>query len=241
MNNSSAGSGLSVVAGGNPGNGSNKLLSLKDGGSNEKFTVLDNGNVGIGTTTPTSNLTVNGATNSAVEIQYAGTSKGYLWWDYATNGGILGVGPGTSNTSIIFKNGNIGIGQTAPTYKLDVAGAAQATAWNIASDRRLKDNIVNTHFGIADLMKIPVRDYTYKADAANTPTTGFIAQELYEIFPNAVTKPANAKDMWSVDYGKVTPLLVKGMQELKAENDGLKSENEVLKARLLKIEKALGL
>ena len=43
--------------------------------------------------------------------------------------------------------------------------------------------------------------------------TGFIAQELYEIFPNAVTKPANAEDMWSVDYGKVTPLLVKAIQE----------------------------
>ena len=79
-----------------------------------------------------------------------------------------------------------------------------------------------------------MRDYTYKADAANTPTTGFIAQELYEIFPNAVTKPTNAEDMWSVDYGKVTPLLVKGIQDLKAENDGLK-------ARLLKLEKALGL
>ena len=79
-------------------------------------------------------------------------------------------------------------------------------------------------------------------------TTVFIAQELYEIFPNAVTKPAKEEDMWSVDYGKVTPLLVKGMQDLKAENDGLKSENEEmkeensdLKARLLKIEKVLGL
>ena len=47
--------------------------------------------------------------------------------------------------------------------------------------------------------------------------------------------------MRSVDYGKVTPLLVKGMQDLKAENDGLKGENEALKARLVKIEKALGL
>ena len=46
--------------------------------------------------------------------------------------------------------------------------------------------------------------------------TGFIAQELYEIFPNAVTKPANAEDMWSVDYGKVTPLLVKAIQEQQA-------------------------
>jgi len=62
-------------------------------------------------------------------------------------------------------------------------------------------------------MKIQVRDYVYKADAGNTLTTGFIAQELYDIFPNAVTKPAKAEDMWSVDYGKATPFLIKALQE----------------------------
>ena len=210
----------------------------------ERLRIDASGNVGIGTAAPTSNLTVNGAANTAVELQSAGTTKGYLWWDNATNGGLLGVGTGTSNTSIIFKNGNIGIGQSLPTSKLDVAGASLATAWNIASDYRLKNNIVDTHFGIADVMKIPVRDYTYKADAAKTPTTGFIAQELYEIFPNAVTKPANAEDMWSVDYGKVTPLLVKAIQELKAENDSQKAtivtltnDLDTLKAQVAEILK----
>ena len=54
--------------------------------------------------------------------------------------------------------------------------------------------------------------------------------------------------MWSVDYGKVTPLLTKAIQDLKAVNDsqqaeidGLKAENSDLKARLAKIEKVLGL
>jgi hypothetical protein len=127
------------------------------------------------------------------------------------------------------------------------SGAA-SVAYNTTSDYRLKDNIVNTHFSLNDLMKIQVRDYFYKADSSKTPVTGFIAQELYEIFPNAVSKPANEEEMWSVDYGKVTPLLVKGMQDLKAENDELKSENgemkkenSDLKARLEKIEKVLGL
>ena len=127
-------------------------------------------------------------------------------------------------------------------------GTLVAGAYTIGSDRRLKNNIVNTHFGLADVMKIQVRDYVYKADATNTPVTGFIAQELYEIFPNAVTKPAKDEDMWSVDYGKVTPLLTKAIQDLKAVNDsqqaeidGLKAENSDLKARLAKIEKVLGL
>jgi uncharacterized protein YfeS len=85
--------------------------------------------------------------------------------------------------------------------------------YNTSSDRRLKNNIANTHFGINDLMKIQVRDYVYKADASKTQVTGFIAQELYEVFPNAVSKPAKAEEMWSVDYGKVTPLLAKAIQD----------------------------
>jgi len=75
-------------------------------------------------------------------------------------------------------------------------------------------------------MKIQVRDYEYKADSSKTLTTGFIAQELYEIFPNAVSKPANAEDMWAVDYGKVTPLLVKAIQDLKKTNDTQKLTND---------------
>jgi len=74
------------------------------------------------------------------------------------------------------------------------------------------------------LMKIQVRDYVYKADASNTLTTGFIAQELYDIFPNAVSKPAKEEDMWSVDYGKITPLLTKAIQEQQAEIEALKAE-----------------
>ena len=111
--------------------------------------------------------------------------------------------------------------------------------YNTSSDRRLKDNIVNTHFGINDLMKIQVRDYFYKADSSKTPVTGFIAQELYEIFPNAVSKPANEEEMWSVDYGKVTPLLVKAIQDqqdtIEAQQkqiDELKAQNTVLSSQL---------
>ena len=63
----------------------------------------------------------------------------------------------------------------------------------------------------------------YKADASKTMITGFIAQELYEIFPNAVTKPAKAEDMWSVDYGKVTPLLVKAVQDQQKTIETLKT------------------
>ena len=221
LNNSSAGSGLSVIAGGNPGNGSNKLLSLKDGGSNEKFTVLDNGNVGIGTSAPGYKLHVSGGTIRG-ELGSTGVSAAFL------GGGSNLQIYHNSGSSVYFWNTAVGVYEFYNGAGSTSTGTLIAGAFNTGSDRRLKNNIVNTHFGINDLMKIQVRDYMYKADASKTQVTGFIAQELYEIFPNAVTKPAKAEDMWSLDYGKVTPLLVKAIQDQQSEIEALKAQNAAL-------------
>lgn len=117
------------------------------------------------------------------------------------------------------------------------SNSATTVAYNTSSDIRLKENIKNTHFGIDDVMKIDVKDYSYKADAAKTPQTGFIAQQLYTIFPSAVTKGGDdvTTSPWAVDYGKVTPLLTKAIQDqqkmieqLEAKVKMLETENQKL-------------
>ena len=82
------------------------------------------------------------------------------------------------------------------------------------SDKRLKTNIQTTAKGLADLMQLQVKDYVYKDDPEK-PQTGFIAQEVYEIFPNAVSVGGDdAKtDPWMMNYGNLTPLLVKAVQD----------------------------
>ncbi len=97
--------------------------------------------------------------------------------------------------------------------------SATAVTYATSSDRRLKSNIVDTHFGLTDLMNIGVKDFTWNADG--TSDTGFIAQDLYAIYPNAVTKGDNGIDpyvdgvtnTWLVDYGRVTPIIVKAIQD----------------------------
>ena len=291
-------------------------INMKSDGT-EDFTITQNGNVGIGTTAPAYKLDISSATGSGRQDMLrilagsnsTGNGASMVLGSTQTHAGYISGLQTNSNTGdlafgtqsngayaekmrIVGSNGNVGIGTSAPGYKLHVSGGTirgelgstgvsaaflgggsnlqiyhnsgssvyfwntaggdyefydaagststgtlKAGAFNTGSDRRLKNNIVNTHFGISDLMKIQVRDYVYKADSANTLTTGFIAQELYEIFPNAVTKPAKAEDMWGVDYGKVTPLLVKAIQDqqalieaLQAENSSLKAENTSIKS-----------
>ena len=70
--------------------------------------------------------------------------------------------------------------------------------------------------------KILVYDYKIKnTDARNY---GVMAHELQDVLPYAVTGEKDAEEMQGVDYSKIVPLLVKSIQELKAEVDKLKQE-----------------
>src|SRR4030095_13873430 len=89
------------------------------------------------------------------------------------------------------------------------------TSYNTSSDVRLKSNRKPTAYGLNELMRIGVEDYFYKADVKQTLHTGFIAQDLFRIYPEAVQTGGDdpKNDPWMVDYSKLVPLLVKAVQE----------------------------
>ena len=43
-----------------------------------------------------------------------------------------------------------------------------------------------------------------------------MAQELHAVYPAAVTPGESDAEVWTVDFSKLVPLLVKEIQELKA-------------------------
>jgi hypothetical protein len=199
----------------------------------ERMRIDDSGNTMLGTTRTANPVTSRtyGSTisNSGMIFSRAATTSGAMW---------LGI-DGNSSSILQFFTDN----GSAAVFAGYVSVTGSTATYNSVSDVRLKENIVPTLYGLDDLMKIQIVDFNFISDTNKEKVNGVIAQDLKQIYPDAVTVGGDdvKTKPWAVDYGRMTPLIVKSVQELKAENDTLRGENEVLKTRLLKIEKTLGL
>jgi hypothetical protein len=112
----------------------------------------------------------------------------------------------------------------ANTVVGSISTDAANTVYGTSSDRRLKENIKPSHRGLDVLAQIGVEDFNFRRDPSKTTVQGFIAQDLYKLYPEAVTEGGGdaTRSPWAVDYGRLSPLLVKSVQELKADNDNLR-------------------
>jgi len=121
-----------------------------------------------------------------------------------------------------------------------VSVTGSATAYNTSSDYRLKENITPVQ-GAADIVKAmqPVT-YTFKSDGSWHD--GFLAHELQELHPRAVTGSKDAVDeegnpeYQGVDYSKLTPILTAALQEALNKIDALEAQNAAFEARLTALE-----
>ena len=95
------------------------------------------------------------------------------------------------------------------------------TSYNITSDYRLKQDLKD-YSGLDLVSAIKTYDYEWKSD--KTRMYGVMAHELAEVIPYAVIGEKDGEQMQGVDYSKIVPVLVKAIQELKAEIDQLKNK-----------------
>jgi hypothetical protein len=103
------------------------------------------------------------------------------------------------------------------------------TTYNSVSDVRLKENIVDAPSALSTVNGIKVRSFDWKSTQSNVKY-GFIAQELNEVAPDAVSEGIKEEDIWAVDTSMLVPMLTKAIQELKSELDSVKAELATLKA-----------
>jgi hypothetical protein len=171
------------------------------------------------------------------------------------------IGNGTtgytqSNAVTVLKNGCVGLQEvTTPTYALQLpnsstiaVGSGRAYAWTTYSDSRLKEDQVPITYGLKELMELSPMQYIHHSSIdqstwakENIPRTiGLIAQEVYKVIPEAVDVPENsATGLWGLNYDKLIPVLVKGIQEQQQQIssqqlliESAKQENQQLKSEL---------
>jgi hypothetical protein len=65
--------------------------------------------------------------------------------------------------------------------------------------------------------------HKWKNNISADAVHGFIAQEMQEVIPEAVTGDPNSEDMMSMDYGRITPVIVAALQNALKEIDELKT------------------
>jgi hypothetical protein len=118
-----------------------------------------------------------------------------------------------------------------------IEGATNTTtSFTGSSDARLKQD-PREFEGLPLVMAMKPKDFEWKSNPGMR-TRGFYAQELHAVFPDAVSvgtdelcPDGSLANPWGIDYGKLTPVLTKAIQELKSEID-------TLRARIVELEGA---
>jgi len=192
--------------------GANLTFQTKPEAGNlaEVMRITSDGKLGIGTTAPDEKLQVDGklkvssyfGTGTAVIIQNNDSSDNYSAAAFYSGGTLAGY---------IFVN-----------------GSTNATSYVTSSDYRLKENI-NYEFDALDRVKQlkPAR-FNFIADA-DTTVDGFIAHEVSDIVPEAITGEKDGEEMQGIDLSKLVPLLTKAIQEQQTQIEELRQKIETLK------------
>ena len=127
----------------------------------------------------------------------------------------------TSNNLIRFSTGSGGDTRATITYNGSVV------VYATSSDYRLKENI-NYNFNATEKLK-QLKPAEYRWIESQIEDIGFIAHEVAEIVPNAVTGKKDAVDEngkidpQGYDAAKLVPILIKTVQELEARITALES------------------
>ena len=182
---------------------SSNLIFANGGYLTERMRITSGGNLLIGTTT---------MTGSDATVYTYRTDGNYNFTANNTNSGLQGF--------FAFRYNGSGVGS--------ITGNNTATAYNTFSDYRLKDNVAPMTGALAKVSQLKPVTYKWKLDGSDGE--GFIAHELSEVCPLAVTgeKDAIEEDgsikAQGIDTSFLVATLTAAIQELNAKVTALETQ-----------------
>jgi hypothetical protein len=216
---------------------SNSGTVVNEGGGDQDFRVESNSN--------THALFVDGGNDqvvigSSVGTGVSGLSNGYLVINQGNTNrnGIVIYNQGEGYTAYTAKasnnTGNRYFGYWVNASGNNVGGikyTSTGSTFLTTSDSRLKDNIENITNGTDKLMAMNPVTHTWKADPESPAVHGFIAQEMQDIVPEAVSGDPEGEEMMSMDYGRITPVLVAALQDAHKKIEALEARINEMEAK----------
>ena len=144
----------------------------------------------------------------------------------------------------------IGVRAWGGYYGVYSVGSIYTTGtYESSSDARFKQDVEPLTDSLNKILKLRGVEFSWKQDEypehnfSEERQIGFIAQEIAEVLPEVVNKSDDKNGFYSVSYGRIVPVLVEAIKELKAENESLKTqliaENQSLKQRLEILERRM--
>ncbi len=176
-------------------------------------------------------------------------SLGKKGYDYYISKGEVGMvsNSGDSLWNVdslghVFAKSTIRIGASFDeTIALNVAGDICYTGTiGACSDERYKKDITPLQGALETVSKLEGVNYNWRLDEfpekkfSERRQIGLIAQDVLTVVPEVVS--ADKRGFYSIDYSKLTPLLLEAIKELKSENDSKDGQIEELRARVQKLE-----
>jgi len=170
-------------------------------------------NVGIGTTNPTSKLTVTGNgifTGVVTATTFVGAVTGN-----AT--GLSGT-PNITVGTITATSAIVGSAVTINSSGINVTGVVTATDFDSLSDINYKKNVATVDSALSKVDQLRGVKFDWKE--SGLPSYGVIAQELQEVLPELV----HGNDPKTVNYNGIIGVLIEAIKELKAEVEEFKGQ-----------------